>query len=40
MEKILKSYFCDYCRERCDHTEFVLTEKGEENAKHRIMHKA
>ena len=31
MEKISKSYFCDYCGERCEHTEFVLPEKGEDN---------
>lgn len=31
MEKILKSYYCDYCGKRCAHTEFVLPEKGEDN---------
>lgn len=31
MEKISKSYYCDYCGERCEHTEFVLPEKGEDN---------
>ena len=31
MEKISKSYFCDYCGERCAHTEFILPEKGEDN---------
>ena len=31
VEKISKSYFCDYCGERCAHTEFILPEKGEDN---------
>ena len=31
MEKISKSYYCDYCGERCAHTEFILPEKGEDN---------
>ena len=42
MEKISKSYFCDYCGERCAHTEFILPEKGEDNvewAKDRLTSK-
>ena len=31
VEKISKSYYCDYCGERCAHTEFILPEKGEDN---------
>lgn len=42
MEKISKSYYCDYCGERCEHTEFILPEKGEDNvewAKDRLGNK-
>ena len=30
MEKVSKSYFCDYCGKGCTHTEFILPEKGED----------
>ena len=27
MEKISKSYYCDYCGEKCEHTEFIVPER-------------
>lgn len=31
MEKVSKTYYCDYCGKECAHTEFILPEKGEDN---------
>ena len=31
MEKVSKTYYCDYCGKECAHTDFILPEKGEDN---------